>query len=170
MPATRTGAVTDGVSGIWGRMSRPSVSAGAGAGPRYGIISGVSSCWSNDGSHLEGLGDSRHATRYRTIDSHGPIISGTNGPRLRTSATAYYLKRETLTARAVETTKSVSGGIILHEQALDRAAPRATTSRILEELEAACRALSTIFAGSSALGVIAAAAAAALSWIWAFLT
>ena len=157
------------MSGVGRCISRLRVNAGAGAGASQGIISARTSCWSNGGSHLEGLGNSRHATRHRTIDSHGPIVSSTNCARLCTLANAHKPNEETLTAWAVDITKSVRGGIILHEQALERAAPRATTSRVLEALEAACRALSSIFAGSSALGVIA-AAAAALSRMWAFLT
>lgn len=59
--------------------------------------------------------------------------------------------------------------MLLQEQALDKADPRATTSRVLVlALEAACRASSTMFLGSSALGVML--GAAALSCTWSFLT
>lgn len=73
------------------------------------------------------------------------------------------------TAGAVDGRKVVNGLSLLHEQALDSADPRATVSRLLEELEASCRAISIIFGGSSALRVMA-AADTSLPWMMAFLT
>lgn len=68
------------------------------------------------------------------------------------------------TAGAVDIKAVVRGGILLQEQALDRAAPRATTSRVLVlALEAACRACITMCFGSSAFGVMRGAAALSCS-------